>query len=205
MYLLFLLCGISIVLSIIWANKEKKKKRELIPKILNEYDLTFSDMMFYNCRYVGGHPERNKESSSNGTVILFGVKNSKLIFFESSKISFGLSLIYDEGKSLKSEKVIINSDSALTYLFDIPINSIIDIRYFDETTSTTVAGVGTSIGGIGVGIPIKMQKGDAAVIIDWRDGRFTHSTEFRVSGNWNIISANERANSLRNTLIRMTR
>ena len=169
----------------------RKKQDELTTKflkILNEYGLTFSDTLAYFCKYVGGHPERDGSSRN----LLFGAKNGKLIFFDSN------ILIIEEG-NLTYERVrpYIGSKTELIHLFDIPINSIADIRYFDATTSSTIA----VVGGDHWATPIRMNKGDASVLIDWNDGKYNHSTEFRFAG---IIQANKRANTLRNTLIRIT-
>jgi len=167
-----------------------------VTKTINDNGFALSDMKQFWCIYVGGHPERDKESS--GT-IFFGIKNGKLIFFE------GVGLEFSEGVGIKYRLGCASPNHKFTHLLDIPISSILDIRYFDSTTSSTIAGVGTSIGGIGVGIPIRMKQGDASVLIDWNDGRFTHSTEFRFVGFFKGRQANQRANTLRNTLIKMTR
>jgi len=183
-----------------WFNNKREKKQELITKFLSKYDLTLSNMIMCHCQYIGGHPERDRESNVRA-FILFGAKNGKLIFFEGKEILESLGGTDGMIMSYKN----IDSDTECSYLFDIPINSIVDIRYFDATTSNIVGGIGTSIGGIGIGIPIRMKHGDASVLVDWSDGRFTHSTEFRFVGSFKGRQANERANSLRNTLIRMTK
>ena len=187
-----------IVLSFISMQKKKKKKKEALEKILkilNEYDLTFSDILTYYCKYVGGHPERDRESSN----LLFGAKNGKLIFFGTN---FSIS-VGGEGDFLTYEKVkpYVSSQTELIHLFDIQIDSIVDIRYFDATTSSTMA----LVGGGHWAIPIRMKQGDASVLIDWNDGKYNHSTEFRFAGFFGGMQANKRANTLRNTFIRMTK
>jgi hypothetical protein len=87
------------------------------------------------------------------------------------------------------------------YLFDIPIKRIADIRFFDETTSETIGFFVASYWAI----PINMKKGDASVLIDWNDGQYNHSTEFRFNGILNGYKASNRANALRNSLIKMTK
>ena len=192
-----------------WSSKSKKKakeqakdKKETICQIFNEYGLAFFEMIMYSCKYIGGHPERDRETSSNEN-ILFGTKNGKLIFFASKFIHFD-DFMKEEGRTSHKE-LDVEENSELTHLFDITIDSIVDIRYFDATTSSVVGGVGTSIGGIGVGIPIRMKQGDASVLIDWNDGKYNHSTEFRFAGLLQGIGANRKANTLRNILIKMTK
>ena len=181
--------------------RSKKKANEYVQKILDEYGLTFSGMTTFFCKYVGGHPERDRESSINNS-LYFWVKNGKLIFFEGVGIHFkdGLLSPVVEG-SLTPDKVFIDSTANLTYLFDIPIDNIEDIRYFDATTSSTMA----IVGGDSWAIPIRMKKGDASVLIDWKDGKYSHSTEFRFVGLVAGTNANRKANTMRNTLIKMTK
>ena len=174
-----------------WEKKRKMKKQMEFLQLLNEHGLTFSEMTRYFCKYVGGHPERDEESREN---IFFGVKNEKLIFFD----GYSSNGYYSGGmEGNMSTKVKIESDSTLKHLFDIPIKSITDIRYFDATTSSTAA----LVGGSNWAIPIRMKQGDASVLIDWNDGNFNHSTEFRFEG----TQANKRANTLRNKFIKMTK
>jgi hypothetical protein len=61
------------------------------------------------------------------------------------------------------------------------------------------------IGGDYWAVPIKMKKGDASVLIDWKEGKYGHSTEFRFVGFLKGMDANRRANSLRNLFIRLTK
>ena len=166
-------------------NKKREGSRENISKVLNKYGLTLSDVWNCLCKYVGGHPEQD---SATHYGLLFGVKNGKLIFFVTSCI-YGT-----DGKLSEKD---IGCDAKLIHLFDIPIDCIADIRYFDATTSSTVA----IVGGNHWAIPIHLKKGDASVLIDWNDGRYNHSTEFRLTG----IQANRRANTLRNTFIKITK
>jgi len=174
----------------------RKKAKEGIAKILNQYGLNISDMMLYYCKYVGGHPDR--DSSSNGILLLFGTQNGKLIFFE----GIGIHCAAGEGGLTSDRKLrFYNQGAELRHLFDIPINSIEGIRYFDETTNRTVG----LIGGNHWAIPVNMKKGDASVLIDWYDGRYNHSTEFRLGSFLGGGTRSTRANTLRNTLIRMTK
>jgi len=183
--------------------KYYKKKEVRILKILNTYGLTFFDVSIHFCKYVGGHPEQDREASFTG--LLFGAKDGKLIFFECADIFFISGRVFTlagaEGRLTPGKKVDVRHTSELRYLFDIPISSINNIHYFDATTTSIKAGIGTTIGGIGVGIPIRTKDGNASVLIDWSDDRYSHSTEFRFIGE----DANNRANFLRNTLIRMTK
>ena len=67
--------------------------------ILAQWGLTFSDLIYCQyCRYIGGHPEQDREVK----VASFAAKNGKLLFFGGV---FGYR-----------------------YLFDIPIDSIGDIQ-----------------------------------------------------------------------------
>ena len=127
-------------------------------------------------------------------------KNENFLFFEGVGVNFKETILSQsvEG-SFAPDKVFIDSQANLRHLFDIPIDSIIDIRYFDATTNRTVG----AIGGANWAIPIHMKKEDASVLIDWSDGRFNHSTEFRFVGLFGGHNANKRANTLRNALIKM--
>ena len=218
--------GFAVIVFICWLiytiffRSSDDRKKKLFVKILNDYGLTLSDMMIYFCQYFGGHPDRDRESSGD---ILFGVKNGRLIFFESKKIifeepstsgigkyvflpewlenkntSFKDKLTSGEG-SISSKKMELGVSAELTHLFDIPINNIEDIQYFDATTSRTVAWVG----GNHWAIPINMKKGDASVMIYWRNDGIRHSTEFRFVGLIQGLQANSRANALRNTFLRI--
>jgi len=189
---------VYLVVYLLVSSKQKKEAAKLIHKIIDEYGLTFSNMITYYCKYVGGHPERNKETSSYSS-ILFGTKNGKLIFFEGN-IRFDDSK-NQEGRTSHKELKVDDKKEKLTHLFDIPINSIVDVRYFDSTTSVTA---GYVLGDY-FALPINMKKGDASVFIDWSDGKYNHSTEFRFAGLMQGRRANERANSLRNTFVRMTK
>ena len=179
-------------------KKSNEKEKEKIFITLNEYGLTFSDMMLYYCHYVGGHPEQ--DSYINGSSILFGAKNGKLIFFDGFGIHFKKTA---EGNLTPNRKLDIAPINKLTYLFDIPINRIKDICCFDATTSRPVG----LIGGNNWAIPINMKKEDASVLIYWNDGKFNHSTEFRLNPLVSISGGTRsiRANKLRNTLMRMTK
>jgi len=203
-FLVFILTAFSIWLLVKVAGKQFKGKyknkneaREDIVKIFNRYGLTISDISTYFCKYVGGHPDRDRESSMG---ILFGAKNGKLIFFEYKNIFFKGGLFLVEG-GITPDTVIIRSNSEVIHLFEVPINNIVDIRYFDATTSRTIA----FVVGNHWAVPIRMEKGDASVLIDWNNGRFNHSTEFRfVGAGAQGHQANKRANALRNTFIKMT-
>jgi len=82
-FLLILLVLIMFGLFIFWmANNMVKEARKNIFNVLNKYGLTLTELMIYDCKYVGGHPERDIISNINRT--LFGVKNGKLIFFGSN-------------------------------------------------------------------------------------------------------------------------
>lgn len=51
-------CGFSV-------NAQKKKdleRVEAITNILMGHDLTLPELLVYHCNFVGGHPERDKES-----------------------------------------------------------------------------------------------------------------------------------------------
>ena len=171
-----------------------------IQKILDLYGLTFSGMTTYFCKYVGGHPERDSESSINHS-LFFWKKDERLIFFEGVGIHFKeMSISPPVEGSLTPDKVFVDSHANLTHLFDIQISSIQDIRYFDATTSSAAA----LVGGNHWAIPIYTKNDDASVLIDWNDGRYNHSTEFRFGG-FLQSKANKRANTLRNTLIKMTK
>ena len=74
-------------------------------------------------------------------------------------------------------------------------------KYVDATTTSIKAGIGTSIGGIGVGAPIRTKDENASVFIDWVDGKFNHSVEFRITRK----NAKTKTNTLRNALIKMVK
>ncbi|MDR2586029.1 MAG: hypothetical protein LBC84_07430 [Prevotellaceae bacterium] len=187
-FLIIAVFGGGIYLLISLSNKKENK----FYGMLKEYGFTLTEMASFTCTYVGGHPAKDKESLFR---IIFGVKEKKLIFFETSVvIANGLSFL--EGEIQPKTKVRVTYQSASNHLFDINIENIQDIRYFDATTTRPVGLVGGSFWAI----PINMKRGDASVLIDWAEGKYSHSTEFRVTG----PKANERANTLRNALIRMT-
>jgi len=172
-----------------YSKKYKTKvklKKEAASALFEQYGLTTSEIAFSPCLYIGGHPERDNETKFGNT--LFGVKSGKILFFEYAGL-----LLASESFEAQVEPPKIK------YLFDIPVDSIEDIRYFDATTKQTLG----LAGGSNWAIPIKMTKGEASVLVDWKDGKFYHSTEFRFK--FNFVGANEDANKLRNTLIRMSR
>jgi len=178
--------------------RSRSSAKQDILNILNTYGLTFFGMTTYFCKYVGGHPERDNESNLN---IFFWKKDEKLIFFEGGGIYYReMSISAPVEGSLTPDKVFVNPDAYLTHLFDIQISSIQDIRYFDATTSSAAA----LVGGNHWAIPVYTKNDDASVLIDWNDGRYNHSTEFRFAGLFQS-KANKRANTLRNTLIKMTK
>jgi len=209
-------------------KKKKNKAKDSIFSTLRQYDITVEELIFYGCKYVGGHPDRDSESNN----IFFTKKNGKLVFFTGAmahdtdlKETFSLKNmnpidpyknffrtlsgsktqqpkklnILVEGEQIHEE--IKNDFYELNHLFDIPIDAIADIRYFDATSSSIVG----LVGGDYWAVPIKINKGDASVLIDWRDGKFGHSTEFRFVGFLRGMNANKRANSLRNLFIRLTK
>ena len=177
-YLLIAIAIVGVFFFFIWVSKSTKKDKESAIKILNEHGLTNSELTGYNCTYVGGHPDQNMEA----TAVIAGAKKGKLIFFQGALLD-----------NPKGTLFVITKDG-FKHLFDIPIDSITGIRYFDVTTSHTIG----IVGGNHFAVPINMKQGDASVLIDWTDEIFTHSTEFRITG----ADANIRANSLRNTLIK---
>jgi len=192
------------------VNAQRKKdleRVEAITNILKEHDLTLPELLVYHCHFVGGHPERDKESyyGAINSGIFIGAKNGKIIFFEYQNINFrvkmGQALDATEG-SIQLDIMSIFPEWKVNYLFDIPIDNIVDIRYFDLQASRTMA----AVGGANWAVPINMKEGEASVLIDWRDDRFYHSTEFRLSGYgaWAKVT-NSRANALRNSLIKMTK
>jgi len=178
-----------------WIKRIRERGRDIFLNVLNEYGLDFPDTAMYFCKYVGGHPDRDSETRS-GQHILFGVKSGKLIFFISGGLSFEGRLTCE-----KTFKKYFQGFEDLRYLFEIQNDSIVDIRYFDATTSSASA----LVGGDHWAIPIYTKKGDASVLIDWNDGRYNHSTEFRFTGFQQGHQANKRANTMRNTLIQMTK
>ena len=207
--ILLLCCAVALWFCYRWITKIAKKDENLVAKILNEYGLTIPELTGYNCKYVGGHPDQNWEVAP----VLIGAKNGKLIFFQ------GATLIYKEedlppnrslmrpnpifkpvfSTLLKAEGPIRITSNGFKHLFDIPIGSITDIQYVDETTTSIKGGIGTSIGGIGVGVPIRTKDESASVFIVWVEGNFSHSTELCITQQ----NANARANALRNVLIKM--
>jgi len=165
-----------------WAVGKKN-----IIKLLNDYNLEFSDMITgFCCTYIGGHPDRDRESTN---IIMFGVKNGKLIFFEGNNVlvKHGLNSCPDGG--LTSDKVSIDFAAQLRYLFYIPTDGIKDI---------SVGGVGIVTEGF---LTTRVTTVDASVKIYWTDGRYTSTTEFHFQGS----DANRRANALRNAFYRITR
>jgi len=115
---------VNALICLFWRSKSKKKikeqkknKEEFIPKLLNEYGLTFSDVSIYFCKYVGGHPDRDKESFDN---VLLGIKNEKLIFFEAKSIYFKEGIWPKEGSILNKE-IEVHEYSEFIHLFDIPV------------------------------------------------------------------------------------
>jgi len=192
MYPFIVIFIVIIGIQVIWIIRKIPKYKEESAKMLEQYGLTISELIPYRCRYAGGHPDRDQEAYS----IVVGAKRGKLIFFTTN-------IAFSEGKNFSANILIPNIaiTPKLIYLFDIPINSIAEIRYFDATTSRPA---GYVIGDYWA-IPINMKKGDASVLIDWNDGSFNHSTEFRFEGLVQGVNANRRANTLRNMLIRMAK
>ena len=192
MIVVFLVIGSKVM------KKRKNKAKDGILNTLNQHNLTIQELIFYGCKYVGGHPDRDSESNN----IFFAKKNGKLIFFSGAmaddtnamlKESFKASISIKNMNPFNSQKQKLeiglvegeqipdrakNDFYELNHLFDIPIDVIEDIRYFDATSSSTIG----LVGGDYWAVPIKINKGDASVLIDWRDGKYGHSTEFRFVG-----------------------
>ena len=174
----------------------KNKAMVAISEILNEYDLTLPELSAYFCQYVGGHPERDKESFRG---IFVGSKNGKIVFFEFRNITFKTISLSDYWASMegpiKPDKMKIQSGWTVRHLFDIPSDNIIDIGYSDLYTESNLSDM--------VG---NRKEGDASVIIVWSDGRFTNSTEFRiVAYRGEAEKTNKRGNALSNALKRMAK
>jgi len=168
-----------------WVINAGKNDEKMVSQLLSKYDLTILELTGYNCTYIGGHPDQNVET----TAVVVGAKNGKLIFFQGALLNYG--------ENLSTKGLLGSANNGFKHIFDISIESIADIRYFDATTSRTVGLVGVSH----FAIPINMKQGDASVLIDWTDGTFSHSTEFRITGS----AANYRANTLRNRLMQMVK
>ena len=207
-----------VILSIMLGKKnssERLRRQDKLAKSFANWDLSVTDIMSTNSKYVGGHPDGDNEGlnivvgAKNGQLIFFGggsgllnceVKNGKLFFYEGL---YATDLYSDLSSNfqitIKSMDILFNSMNPFRYLFSIPIRDIRDIQYIDATTRSTKAIIGTSIGGIGIGAPIKTKDENASVFIDWVDGNFCHSIELKITQQ----NANTKANTLRNALIRM--
>lgn len=182
---------------VVQGGRIEKVKKRIINELQNR-SLCLSDLTVYFCQYIGGHPKRDRESLAS---VWFGAKDGKLIFFEGDTIFKKKGILSGEGRINSDDEVNFFLESKLTHLFDIPIDDIKDILYFDETTKNTIG----AFVGYSVAIPIRIKHEEAVVLIVWNDGRYDHSTEFRFNGVFTGNNANRRANTLRNVFIEMTR
>ena len=125
--------------------------------------------------YVGGHPSLNESVED----VFCQAKDNKLVFS------------YSEIKDLTIPRVIKDSE--------IPIGCILNITIEDASTIEKRVSLGRLllVGVYALFWQKNVKKESAFLVIEWKDGRFEHSTTFLFQGD----NAFQQANTTRNKLI----